>query len=327
MRDSERTGNAERFLKPFPRVGKRAILSGVVLVVLAVALFAWAQPPLRRHTATKTQPLRLVPANQTPPAESRHAIDVEHGHRHVTANGIPDHKTGRFPNRGNPNPIRVQRYEFLLPSDPKPANKITPLHRARGFGPPNLPFGVAVNGVLIDPGTAEFWNGDRNAGWNYEALGGAVPLGVDENYAHVQPNGAYHYHGLPTMLLEELGLRSSKHSPLVGWAADGFPLYCKYGYKDPNDPQSGTTELRSSYRLKKGNRPGGARGPGGRYDGTFVQDYEFVKGAGDLDECNGRFCKTPEYPQGTYAYFLTRDWPVIPRAFRGTPVNLRSRPR
>ena len=58
---------------------------------------------------------------------------------------------------------------------------------------------------------------------------------------------------------------------------------------------------------------------GGKYDGTFVADYEFVKDLGDLDECNGRSCVTPEFPGGTYAYFLTEAWPVIPRNYRGTP--------
>jgi hypothetical protein len=77
-------------------------------------------------------------------------------------------------------------------------------------------------------------------------------------------------------------------------------------------------KLASSYRLKEGLRPGG-REPEGPYDGTFVADYEYVAGSGDLDECNGRQTVTPEFPEGIYAYFLTANWPVIPRRFRGTP--------
>ncbi len=292
------------------------LLSGVGLLVFAQG------PPLRRLFVVGTRPLQLVPTNEQPPAKNVSHIDAEHGHRHVEANGIPAHKVGRFPNRGNPNAIRAQRYQFNLPLDPKPAASATSVNNAAGGGPPNLPFGIALNGVLFDPGTAEFYNGDRR-GWNYEALGGAVPLGIDANYAHVQPSGSYHYHGLPTLLLEQLGWTKSKHSPQIGWAADGFPLYAVYGYADAENVESNIVELKSSYRLKHGNRPGGAQNPGGKYDGTFIQDYEYVAGAGDLDECNGRFCKTPEYPDGTYAYFLTTDWPVIPRAFRGTPVNLR----
>ena len=57
----------------------------------------------------------------------------------------------------------------------------------------------------------------------------------------------------------------------------------------------------------------------GRYDGTFVPDYEFVEGAGDLDLCNGIGVITPEFPDGMYAYFLTKEWPVIPRCFSGSP--------
>ncbi|MEK9679311.1 MAG: YHYH protein, partial [Rhodospirillaceae bacterium] len=59
--------------------------------------------------------------------------------------------------------------------------------------------------------------------------------------------------------------------------------------------------------------------PGGQHDGTFVVDYEFVKGAGDLDACNGKRVTTPDFPDGTYAYFLTQDWPVTPRCFNAAP--------
>lgn len=302
----------------------KRIVIGAVFVVLAIgSLTVWSQSGGRRHVATQTQPLSLVPASEDPPAANQSTIEQVHGHRHVASNGIPKHPVGRFPNRGNPHSIRPQQYDFELPADPKPAETITSIYLAGRFGPPNMPFGVAVNGVLFDPGTAEFWQGDRSGGWNYEALGGAVPLGIDENFAHVQPRGAYHYHGIPEQLLKELGFDATKHSPLVGWAADGFPLYCMYAYADPQDPKSEVVQLRPSFRLKEGDRPGGAKGPGGKYDGTFVEDYIYVAESGDLDECNGRFCKTPEFPDGTYAYFLTKQWPVIPRAFRGKPVKLR----
>jgi hypothetical protein len=264
-----------------------------------------------------------VPATENPPAANQSTIEQLHGHRHIVANGIPNHSVGRFPNRGNPHSIRTQRYNFQLPVDPKPAKSITSIYHSSRFGPPNMPFGIAVNGVLFDPGTAEFWQGERGSGWNYEAHGGAVPLGIDENYAHVQPQGAYHYHGIPDLLLKELKWDATAHSPLIGWAADGFPLYCMNGYANPNESGSEATELRPSFRLRQGDRPGGDQGPGGKYDGTFYEDYEYVSNLGDLDECNGRFCKTPEFPNGTYAYFLTKEWPVIPRAFKGTPVRLR----
>ena len=47
---------------------------------------------------------------------------------------------------------------------------------------------------------------------------------------------------------------------------------------------------------------------GGQYPlGSFLEDYEYVAGSGDLDEHNGRFCITPDYPSGIYAYFVTID--------------------
>ena len=109
-----------------------------------------------------------------------------------------------------------------------------------------------------------------------------------------------------------------QHSPLIGWAADGFPIYAVYGYSDPNDSKSKVQKLSSSYQLKTGSRPGGDA-PAGIYDGTFVRDYEYVPESGDLDECNGCQTVTPEFPNGTYAYFLTEQWPVIPRFWKGTP--------
>lgn len=283
-------------------------------------------PPPRKHTATQARPLTLVPAAQVAPGKSRHTVKLEEGARRVLANAIPEHRVGPFPNRGNPHAIAEQSYDFSLPAKPVAAGSITWLHRPAGEdfrGPPNLPFGIAVNGVLFDPGTAEFWNGDRALGWNYEALGGAVGLGLDANHAHVQPNGAYHYHGVPALLFQSLDTAPDRHSPLIGWAADGFPIYALRGWRVAGEATSGAKVLRSSYRLRQGERPAPPAGPGGRYDGAFVQDYEYVAGSGDLDECNGRVGVTPEYPEGTYAYFLTGEWPVIPRGFRGTPIALR----
>ena len=71
--------------------------------------------------------------------------------------------------------------------------------------------------MLFDPGTAEFFQRNRNSEWNYEALSGAVKLGLDQNHAHVQPNGAYHYHGLPSKSLSKCSRAEIKLRPsLVG---------------------------------------------------------------------------------------------------------------
>lgn len=241
--------------------------------------------------------------------QNRVTLEERDGVRIIQSNGIPDHPPGAFPNAGNPNTIREQDYTFRMPLAPGAAAKTTAV-------PPHL-FGVAVNGVPFDPGTAEFWNRDPMSGWNYDALSGQIDLGLDGNNAHVQPNGAYHYHGVP------MGLAKSRargdDMTLVGYAADGFPLYAVFGYVDPEVPASGIAQLHSSYQIREGQRPGGTEGPGGKYDGTFTQDFIYVAGSGDLDECNGRVGVTPEYPQGTYYYVLTMEYPFIPRLWRGEP--------
>jgi len=236
---------------------------------------------------------------------NRVSITITGGERVIAANGLPDHQPGKFPRRGNPNSIAAQNYNFQVPANPEVAAQP---RRDNGAW-----FGVALNGVPFEPGTAEFWNGERE--WNYEAQGGFIDLGLDEHNAHVQPTGAYHYHGLPTGLIQLLG-GDGKKMLLVGYAADGFPIYTSFGHTDPKDANSPLKKMRSSYKLKTGERSGG---PGGKYDGRFTGDFEFVSGSGDLDECNGRFGVTPEFPQGIYHYYITEEFPWLARFWRGTP--------
>jgi len=238
----------------------------------------------------------------------RVAITMQGPFRVIKSNGIPDHSTGAFPNEGNPNTISEQNYEYRVPKEPAKTGYSTPLGM--------YPFGVAINGVPFDPGANEFWQNNPRSGWQYEAMYLGARLGLDQNNAHVQPNGAYHYHGIPTGLLQKLAAHGKP--VLIGYAADGFPIYGPYGYKDPKDKNSGLKKLKSSYKLKDGARASNP-GPGSRYDGAFTQDFQYVKGLGDLDDCNGVFGITPEYPQGTYHYAITDAFPFIPRGFKGTP--------
>ena len=242
--------------------------------------------------------------------KSEVSIEVREGFRYITANAIPDHVTGQFPNRGNPNAISPQRYAFRVPVKPEPDEN--------GGTDTGQNFGIAVNGVTFDPTTAEFWNGNR--AWRYEAMTGVLGarggLGVDENLAHVQPTGAYHYHGMPMGLLKKLDY--THKMTLVGWAADGYPIYGNHAYSDPTKASSPLKKLTASYRLKSGGRKE-TTGPGGSYDGSFESDFAFVKGSGDLDASNGRYGVTPEFPGGTYYYILTDSFPFIPRKFHGKP--------
>jgi hypothetical protein len=104
------------------------------------------------------------------------------------------------------------------------------------------------------------------------------------------------------------------HSPIIGFAYDGVPIYGPFGYSNPVDPSSTITRLFSGYQLKTSrfNGPSTTVYP----LGTFVEDYEWKPsvntGKTHLDENNGRFCVTPDYPNGVYAYFLTVDSDNIP---------------
>lgn len=240
------------------------------------------------------------------PAYAEAQIRVDGRYRVIRSNGLPEHDTGRFPNANNPNSIRQQSVSYRVPLNPE--------YHSRTIALGLWPFGVAINGVPFDPGAAEFWRRNPNSGWQYEALGGGVNLGVDRNNAHVQPTGSYHYHGLPIGLLERY--EDSTVPVLLGYAADGFPIYGPYGYIKPDDEHSAMRRLSGSYQVKRGRRPDG---PSGHYDGSFVQDYEYVVGLGDLDACNGRTGVTAEYPDGTYYYVITDSFPFIPRCFHGTP--------
>ena len=110
---------------------------------------------------------------------------------------------------------------------------------------------------------------------------------------------------------------SLEHSPIIGWAFDGNPIYGPYGYSDPTDQGSEISRIRSSYALKTNLiydevtniTPSRVDGPALTTDvaGTYIEDYEYNFGSGDLDQYNGRFCKTPEFTDGRYCYFVTID--------------------
>jgi len=123
-------------------------------------------------------------------------------------------------------------------------------------------------------------------------------------------------------------LNGSVHSPIIGYAYDGNPIYGPLGYTDPYNSGSGISKLASGYVLN-GSRPDGP--DTGKYPlGSFVDDYRWVpsvdSGKTELDQNNGRFCITPEYPDGTYAYFVTVDANEVPQFPYILGVNFYSLP-
>jgi hypothetical protein len=97
--------------------------------------------------------------------------------------------------------------------------------------------------------------------------------------------------------INNVEVSSEYHSPIIGWAFDGHPIYGPFAYDTPRG--GSVREIRSGYDLI----PSSERPPGFS-NGYFIEDYVFA-GNGDLDEKNGRFAKTPDYPFGTYAYYTT----------------------
>jgi len=109
---------------------------------------------------------------------------------------------------------------------------------------------------------------------------------------------------LDSNLINSFGIQSAKHSPIVGWAYDGCPIYGPYAYEFTNGSGS-IIRMVSGYTRNKVS-------PSQSID--CIEDYTFTN-TGTLDENNGRFAVTPEYPQGIYAYYCTIDEnnnPVFP---------------
>ena len=264
---------------------------------------------------------------------SRYSWSSNDSNRILKGNGIPNHEVGTFPNSNNPNTIREQSVNKNFTLCPSVISE-----GGLDIVGPAMVIAYALNSVKFDPATAGRCNdagecslAQGQGNWNIEALGhNTFNFGDDMNHAHVQPNGAYHYHGIPELLIEFLG--DNEGMTLVGWAADGFPVYARYGFSDANDSASQVIALQSSYRLKSQpdtNRPmvltSLAGGPGqGTTNpnipipmGAFTQDYEYVDGLGDLDQCNGRYGVTSEFPKGIYYYVVSDDFPFFTRCLKG----------
>ena len=262
---------------------------------------------------------------------------------YVKATGIPAYITGPFLD-GNPSIATAQTGYFKMPLQPV-QNTGTPTATTGG----NI--GAFINGVaLFDYRDGVAWNPNTNAlcggpgnppcpggpmntqAWNRDAVR-AERAGFDCAKGH-PAMGNYHHHQNPSAFNLDLNvisnvcdlyladglytIDSTQHSPLLGFAYDGFPIYGAYAYRNA-DGTGNIVRIKSGYQLRniteRTHHADGtdvADGPTVNANcplGYFREDYEFVASASPdvLDEHNGRFCITPEYPQGTYAYFCTVD--------------------
>jgi len=263
---------------------------------------------------------------------------------YVATKGIPAYPTGPFLD-GNPSLAENQDAIFKFPLNPQ-QNLGTPSNTRLG----NI--GVFINGVaLFDYQDGVGWNTQTNslcggpgnppcpggpmAGtpWSRDAILAESP-GFDCSKAH-PAMGNYHHHQNPSAFKLDINVVSNicnlydadglyaidetQHSPLIGFAYDGFPIYGAYGYKN-TDGTGGITRIKSSYQLRNiigrthhadGTDVDDGPAVSDTYPlGYFREDYEYIPHQDEddyVDEHNGRFTVTPEYPDGIYAYFATVD--------------------
>ena len=153
---------------------------------------------------------RVVPDNVTVRFDGTSMI--------IHTHGIPNHPTGRFPETGfgrNPSYIQEQNSTYYIPLDPKikPSHFVTTLNNSN-HALPMGPIGIAVNGVVFfnpfDMGNTD-----------------ATDL-MDLCCGHPNQDNQYHYHKYPICVNSPWSDEGKAHSPLIGWAFDGFPIYGPY---------------------------------------------------------------------------------------------------
>jgi len=272
------------------------------------------------------------------------AVQYSTNWAYITATGVPAYPTGPFTGDGNPSQAEDQNAIFKIPLNPVP-NTGTLTATSGG----NI--GVFINGVaLFDFRDGVAWNNATSAlcggpgnppcpggmgasmPWNRDAIPAEKP-GFDCSKGH-PAMGNYHHHQNPSAFNLDLNvisticdlyaadglyaINTAEHSPLIGFAYDGYPIYGAYGYANA-DGTGGITRMKSGYQLRNitarthwADGTDVTDGPAVNatyFLGYFREDYEFVSHPEEdyLDEHNGRFCVTPEYPAGIYCYFATVD--------------------
>lgn len=233
---------------------------------------------------------------------------------YITCTGLSNYVMGPFPS----NPNAPSNQSFVFKFDKNPTEETGTKTSTTGG-----PMGIAVNGVAF----FNYWDGrsyknssgsngnDGDGLWNADAWVSEGETMDNSGNGHPNAGGIYHYHANPKTLYSD---PSTEHSPIIGFSLDGFPIYGPFGYTDPMDSNSAIKRIQSSYQIRSitmrntlpDGSPSSPAGPPVNSSfpiGTYIEDYEYDSTFGDLDEHNGRFCITPEYPSGTYAYFLSTD--------------------
>ncbi|MFK7771715.1 MAG: YHYH protein [Saprospiraceae bacterium] len=249
--------------------------------------------------------------------------------RNCYSNNYPDHEDSY----NSPFTVAASDEEYSMCLYPDTASTFTPLYEEEETPAGcnyTYQFGVSINGIGYTPNSNEYFDivdpttgtetGEVNIEWHKEARY-MFNANFGNNGGHINSFGSYHYHDVPVdYFTDSLEITIAGHSSIVGYAADGFPIYYKFVFTDANDTSSAVIALSSGYTLISGTRPGdGYSAPDDTYSGLYYEDYEYTMTT--LDSCNGRWGKTPDFPDGTYYYVLTDNYPYIPRCFKGTVLD------
>ena len=319
---------------------KKHILNFITFFAFVSISLAQTNPSITQWIQNNdgTTGRHYVAGNSTPIDDSILAnvqsVDYSADWVYVTATGVPSYITGPFQD-GNPSLATDQNAIYKISLNPV-QNTGTSTSTSGG----NI--GIFINGVsLFDWRDGVAWNNNTNAlcggpgnptcpggpnatqDWNRDAIPAEMD-GFDCAKAH-PANGNYHHHQNPSAFNLDLlvvsdvcdtypadGLyviNTSEHSPLIGFAYDGFPIYGAYAYANTNGT-GGIVRMQSSYELTGATtRANGPDVSTTYFEGYFREDYQYVAHTETyyLDEHNGRFAITPEYPSGTYAYYATVD--------------------
>ncbi len=296
----------------------RRILILIAFAFISSSIFSQTNPVITSwiRNTTGITGRHYISGNSTPisDAYSANVQNVKYSatYAYVYSSGVPSYIVGPYLD-GNPTLTSAQSWisKFLL----------TPIQNtgtATAVGMGNI--GILKNGVPIyNYADGKSYN-NANV-WHQNAIY-FERVGFDCAKGHPSMGGKYHHHQNPSAFnLDKVVIStvcnlyladglyvmdSTNHSPLIGYAFDGFPIYGAYGYANANGT-GGIKRIQSSYQFQtftsRTNGPSFATFPLGAYK----EDFLFVAGSGDLDDHNGRFAVTPEYPLGTYAYYTTVD--------------------